>query len=486
MTVESIREALGDGRNQRTAARIVLITYVYLIYSRVFEAASLIGLGNLYIMLVVSALGLFMILASGDFMRAARTPCGTLLIAFTLWCGFILPFSSWKSTSFQVYTGVWVKSVAAYFIVVGLTKTFADSRKTATAMAIGAITSLGFMLVANRTGGRLESFGSLGNANEVSFHILLGLPYILLLMSRATGFKKLLYAPFPLISLIYSLKTASRAGLIMVAVMTLIAMTRLSFANKAKIVAVGALGAFIGISALNEEQLDRFRTLFSNDTVTAAQISAKESADSRKRKLNESIELTLKNPLFGVGMGVFTPASADLEWNRGEKPLWIASHNAYTQISSETGFVGIGLILSVFATSLVMVAQLERQARQVGLQDICNLCLCLVLTMVTLGIHFFFDSIAYEYYLPIMSGLATALVMTSRPLIEAAKLGRLNSSLVPIAEPEFAGIAANVSSGSFGRTDGRLVPTAVGAGPNTPRGGNPYRFGRRRPTTTVR
>ena len=113
-----------------------------MLYSRVFEATILIGLPNIYLMFVLSALALLTLIFQGGFVRAAKSPCGALLLLFTLWAeALILPFSSWRSESLHVLTNVWFKSMAAFFIVAGLTTNFSDAKKVFAAVAYGAAAS---------------------------------------------------------------------------------------------------------------------------------------------------------------------------------------------------------------------------------------------------------------------------------------------------------------------------------------------------------
>jgi len=68
--------------------------------------------------------------------------------------------------------------------------------------------------------------------------------------------------------------------------------------------------------------------------------------------LLDSIEVTLKHPIFGIGPGQF----ADHNWHRrkdaGLPTIFNVTHNTYTQISSEVGIPGLiiflGLLISVF------------------------------------------------------------------------------------------------------------------------------------------
>jgi len=470
----------GDFKNvsstrKKGGAAVLLSIYLFMLYSRVFEATMLIGIPNIYLMLILSAVALLIVLFKGGILRAARTPAGMLLLAFTLWAIVILPFSSWKSESLHEFLNVWLKSVSAFFIIVGLTTTFEHSEKAFSAMGYGAAVSALLLTATNHYyRDRVTSFGSLGNANEVAFHIAFGLPFLFLLISRAKILYKIPLAVIALLSLALAVKTASRAGLIIVAVIVTIALLKVSFANKFKILSLAGVALLIGFVAAEKSQIERYKTIFGSSDTSAEVLSAEESAASRKHKLEQSIELTFAHPVTGVGMGVFIPAAAELSKERGEKQDWLASHNSYTQISSETGLVGFALIFAVFAVTIGELLRLHRTAQRLKLNNVQSMALCMLLSSIALTIHFFFDAIAYDFYLPMVAGLATSLVNAARPLIEKAEAspdaGRTESPAAPV----------RLKTQTVASTPSDLPALALKQPESERPRPNPYKLGRRR------
>lgn len=445
----------------------LLLIYAFMLYSRVFEATMVWGVPNLYVMLLLSAAGLAIVLFKGEAARAVRSPLGLLLLLLTAWGVFILPFSQWKSESLHVLSGVWLKSVAVYFIIVGLTKDFWDSRKTFAAFGWAAAASAVIMAVTNRiVGDRMTSVGSLGNSNEAAFHIMFGLPFIILLISRVKKIWKFPLAAVALLSLALSVKTASRAGLLMAAALTVVALLKVSFANKFKIVAVAFIALLVGVLTIDQTALERYKTMFDSSDNSMEAASARESAESRKYLFKEGIELTLTHPLFGVGMGIFPVAASDLSKSRGEHPLWLASHNSYVQVSSEMGFVGLGLMVSAFAACLFSILKLDRVARRLQLAEVRSMSLCLLLSFTALMIHYFFDASAYDVYLPMAAGLCTSVFMTAQPLIDEAERG---GGLAEASQDWTLGPATTARQSSMPQDRSATVQAK-----------NPYRLGRRR------
>lgn len=458
----------------RLTTRLLLV-YIFMLYSRIFEAAVTHGVPNFYPMLLLSALSLMIVLAKGRFAVAARTSVGVMLLLFTMWAICAVPFSHWKSESLSQLVNVWFKSLAAFFIIVGLTTDFSDVRKAFSAFGWAAAVSTVVMELSDRIiGDRMTSIGSLGNSNEAAFHIMFGLPFMILLIMRVKPILKIPLVILALVSLALSIKTASRAGLLMAIVLTLVALLKVSPANKAKILAVAALALAVGLFSIDRVALDRYKTMLndSNDDSEQAQ-SARESAESRKYLLKEGIEITLQHPVFGVGMGVFPVAAAELSESRGEHPLWLVSHNSYVQVSSETGFGGFFLIIGIFVSCFALILKLDRAAKRLELKELRSMTLCLLLSFVALAIHYFFDAAAYDLYMPMAAGLCTALAISAGPLIKEAEakagLPEGTAEPLPVEAGAAVGLAAGPSNGLWSEKSSK---------PNQQR--NPYRLGRRR------
>ena len=63
-------------------------------------------------------------------------------------------------------------------------------------------------------------------------------------------------------------------------------------------------------------------------------------SQSKTTPFSRSIELTIKNPIVGVGPGMFAVAEAEDAQEQNIEEVWHETHNAYTQVSSEIGIPG--------------------------------------------------------------------------------------------------------------------------------------------------
>ncbi len=465
-----------EQQERATAAAKIVALYVFLLFCRILEILQVMGLAQLRLMMLVTIVGLVSVFITGNLVRALRTPLGILLIAWTAWMVVCMPFSTWRSETLNQFLNNWLKSFAVFFIVAGLGSFTIAYRKTMSAMGWAAAAACLLVLpgiaaagTGNGVNDRLLGIGTLSNPNEVAFHLWLGMPFLLLLASRSGLFKKFFLLAICCFELLLILKTVSREGLLLALVLFGFALVRVSFANKVKLIAVAFLLCLAAVFTLSHESLDRYLTLFTSNVRSDAAMSAEASSRMRHQKLMESIELTLRHPIFGVGMGVFMPASVEIAKERGNHIDWEVSHNSYTQVSSELGLPGILMLIALYATAFREIWRIDRVAKRLGREDIRQFSLVLMSALTVLCVHFCFDSMAYVFYMPLVIGLVAAFntVYDPRILFEA-ETAQLEPAFTPplTRQPQFAYRQTVKASAA--------IPSAASATRN------PYRFGRRR------
>jgi hypothetical protein len=118
--------------------------------------------------------------------------------------------------------------------------------------------------------------------------------------------------------------------------------------------------------------------------------------------------MTLERPIFGVGPGNFTAASAEDSKESGETAAWRNTHNAYTQVSSESGFPGLFLFLVIIAYCYRTSSRIYREAKKREWSDIADVAFCFRLMIVIYMVDACFDSNAYLYHLPVFSAMIFA------------------------------------------------------------------------------
>jgi O-antigen ligase len=166
------------------------------------------------------------------------------------------------------------------------------------------------------------------------------------------------------------------------------------------------VGYFLMPAALK----DRFVTTFSGEYLTASgelQATALASKEQRLMLLEHSLLLTFTHPLFGVGPGQFQVASSQEPEQQGI--AWRETHNAFTQVSSETGLPGFLLYVAALWYCFGITGALARASRAPGLEDLGAMAYCMRLSLVCFTVTSMFSSVAYAFYFPTLAGLTVAL-----------------------------------------------------------------------------
>jgi O-antigen ligase len=404
------------------ATRLVAL-YVFLLFCRILEMLPFFGLGHLRLMVLVTVAALLVVFLTGNLIRALKTPIGALLIAWTAWMVVCMPFSTWRSETLDQFLNNWLKSLMVFFIVAGLASSTIAFEKVTSAMGWAAAAACIVVLpgisaagTGNGANDRLYGVGTLSNPNEIAFHLWLGMSFLVLLAVRGKALKKWFLFAICGFELVLILKTVSREGLLLALVVLVFALLRVSVTNKVKLSIAAFLLCGFAVVTLSPEAMDRYLTLFTSKVSGAAAQSAEASSRLRHQKLMESIELTIRHPIFGVGMGVFMPASVEIAKERGGRADWQVSHNSYTQVSSELGLPGILLLLAIYATAFRQVWRIDRAAKRRGREDVRQTSFVLLIALAVLCIHFCFDSMAYVFYMPLITGIAAAFALAYGPL----------------------------------------------------------------------
>ena len=402
-------------------------------------------LAKLHLPLFLSTFAILFTLLSGGLYRAISTTAGKLLSLFTLWMILIVPFSSWRGGSVTMLQDDWSRSFSCFLLVAGLTTSLSNCRRIIAVFSGGATLAAAIALIKNvRIEGRLSMpVGSFANSNDMAQALLFALPLSLFFIGK--GLLPTIYAICSSgILLLAIIRTNSRSVMVALVVMLLMAFLR-SSASQRVLIAGGALaGLMLMVVLLPKSSLQRYATIFGgsekttiaeNEEDAAAlqqKVMAIESSQSRKQVFLMSLELTLRNPIFGVGPGQFQTAAQKLSSERGERALWLETHNAYTQVSSETGIPGAILYLGLVITCFRAVIQLERATRKDRrFVETSQMARAMLFSLVGFAITSFFSSVAYKFMFPMVFGLALSVVRAGRQQLAAAAPATPAAPLTP-------------------------------------------------------
>ena len=424
----------------------VLLVFLFLAFSRIFD----VKFGTLHITGVAYRIVFAMVLLSRGFVTALRTNIGKALLGFTICIGLSVPFSLWRGGSLPIFRDTWLMfSFVGFLAVAGLISNYNQFRRVFNTIVWALFV---FALIANIFGisdnGRLFlENGKFANPNEMAQALLIGLPLwgATFASSRSVGGKAFALAAMLLV-LATTFRTGSRGAMIGFVVMVGVFFFRASVPDKMKLIigCVVMVGLIVG--TMPGKLVSRYKSTLEDDAGddqmdATMRDSAASSTQSRKMLLKKSLLFTIRHPLFGVGVGMFEVADAAYSTQQGRKGQWLGTHNSYTQVSSELGIPGFLFYVASIVMALKGPYALYKKTRgDPRLADMGYLALGIHYCMIVYSVTVLFDHIAYTIMLPVLGGLAAALVRAAEPEIKRIQSVPLPVNMSPEMFHSYLGI----------------------------------------------
>ena len=395
----------------------IVLLYLFLLVSRVVELlAGIVGV-NLRLTMILTLVSMAAAVLTGGFLHAIKTPVVVLFTAFTGWFLLTTVSSEWRSGSVNTLTTYWIPSYACLLVIPSLISTIDQCRKACYVLAFSLIPILlATVVFQSQVAGRDQIlYGTLGNPNDLAFALLMLIPFAVFVIKSEPlrSWKTIACLLAILFAVLKTLKTGSRSGLITMVSCFVILFCVGKMQSKLKILVLAGVIVAIAAATVSTQTLNRYATVFSGTLVDSDmsqnEVSAVESATARKMLLQESVNLMLEHPLFGVGPGVFAAVLAGEQKNRGEAQSWHEAHNSYTQIGSEMGIPGFLLYGSVLLYCLKRtVSTYWRTRRNPARVAIFRMSASLSMALVIFAICAFFGTYSYTYQFPVLAGLVQA------------------------------------------------------------------------------
>lgn len=398
-----------------------LMWFLFILHSRVFDM----GMWWLHIPSLVLGFSIAVACVSRGLMLGFFNRTGAVLLLLTAWMCFSTAFSVWRGGSVNTLSQ-WLKSVLIYFVVAALIHTWPQFRKTYSVLAISvfvlALSTLAFGHP-NDDGRLALGRGRFGNPNDLAQILLMSLPFWYFIATRpgARASRRALawLASVPIFITIAL--TGSRGALIATAALLLVLFVRSSMKHKLQLALAGIVLIVCAAATLPAGLQRRYFTFFHAGLPpdTYAILNAPETEDTATRStesrwalLRDSVILTVRNPVFGVGTGVFDVAQNKYSMEmHGVKGGWQHTHNSYTEMSSENGIPALllYLLLIVFAWRAARIRRPRLAPLSPRQADIAAAAAALRLSLFTFCISALFGSFAYHPQLLVVAGLAMAL-----------------------------------------------------------------------------
>jgi O-antigen ligase len=379
------------------------------------------------------------LMTEGNFTARPREVNLILLLALTAFLS--MPLASNPGEAYTTFTDVFLKAIVIFIVLVNVIRT--ESRfKILVWLAFAVSIYLSVNAVNDymngvfregsayynnqRIGGSIR--GLFGNSNDLALHLVTMVP-----LAIAFGFagknpvRKLFYFCLGALFIAAIVFTFSRGAFLGLVVAIFVLVRKLGRQNKALSMAVLII-AVLGILTLAPGAYSsRLSTIFNS----AADASG--SSSQRTEILKRSIRVTLRYPLFGVGVGNFHYKSVHE----------LVTHNAYTQVSSEMGIPALVFYVMLMVYPLRKLRKIESQSYQrPGKRKFYAWSIGIQAAIAAYMVASFFGSVAYQWYIYYLVGYAVAVrrlyhlhsLETSQPE-PTAVISKGNNTLSPISLP---------------------------------------------------
>jgi O-antigen ligase len=418
-------------------AFFVAVVVLFLVHSRVLEQLG----GATYLLRILSILAIVLVILTGGLWRALSNRPAALFGLLTALFLVSVPFSAWKGGSVDLMF-MWFRSLLYFVILAGAVISVRQCKTAMYTLACGGVAiGIQSIFAASDTSDRLrfEAAGSLSNPNDLAFYLIFSVPCCILLTLTARKFIfKALGAVSALGILLAVFRTGSRGGMVLTCV--LFALVFAASSPTLRLVGTLSLAVLlaVGASLAPRSVLDRYREFAASGAenpeagMSSEERNAIASSINRMDLLKTSIRYTLRHPFLGVGPGMFGVAVTD-DYKRTmdqqeSGTLWLATHDTYTQISSEDGIPALIVFVSILVYGLRSNFRLYRSLRGRPELTVLRHCAwCLWLTFILYAVNGVFMSIGYAAFLPILTALTFCVQRAASAQVRALDLTRQKS-----------------------------------------------------------
>jgi len=400
----------------------ILLAYLFFYCSRIPEMVPALHAG-----IALQPLLLVGMIMTKSTKMVFQSQIGRAMCWFTGWIAVCVPFAVWRGGAFDQFT-LALQALALLFFMAAFIRTMEDVYRTilTVALAMAAVGVLSLAIGGGREGSTRLGLGSgndtLSDANFLALFLIVGLPLIIFSATRKRGLMKILLILSLGPVLAGAAKTGSRSGLLALAAGLVFFLIFASMKARIGFIAGGAIFIVCAAVLLPQDIAQRFTTYFAASS--GATEEAAQSAATRKLLLTKSIDLTLRNPILGVGPGMFMEGEAREAAKEGHRGIWHYTHNSYTELSSECGIIGLGLYAFALWRSYRGLTWIRRRY---PIPTVRRAALYVQMTVLMSAIGAFFLSIAYGGIVYAIIGLCMAFQM--------AASRELKEMQAPAAEP---------------------------------------------------
>ena len=330
-----------------------------------------------------------------------------LILLFCLAAFLSMPLATDPGEAYSTFSDVLLKAIVIFIVFVNVVRT-ENRLKLMIWLAFAVSLYLSFNAVSDYTTGNFREGsafynnqriggairGLFGNSNDLAMHLVTMVPLAVGFAFASKGMRRLLYLAFAVAFTAAIVVTFSRGGFLGLFVALVVMVRKIGRQNK--FLSTGALVvALLAVLVLAPGgYTGRLSTIFNSDA------DATGSSSQRTEILKRSIWVTLRYPLFGVGVGNFHYKSVHE----------LVTHNAYTEVSSEMGIPALVIYVMLMVYPLRRLREIEKET--VDLEEKRKLhywSIGIQASIIAYMVSSFFGAVAYQWYIYYIVGYAVAL-----------------------------------------------------------------------------
>jgi O-antigen ligase len=430
----AVPATLDRSQHRGRAAFFFLMAFTALLYGR--PADQIVVLKDIPMAEVVAIAA---ILAFGFALLKGEVPLVwftelKLMLGLTAWFILGLPFAFWRTNSVTQLTSVWLKTLIIFFLLTQTVHTLERVKKLLwiilTCMLWVSVMTIPRGLNALQHDWRLvgATFGFF-DGNYLGIAVSSTLPFMVVLLLRGRSVLKAMMILTTFAGMMWMVVlTASRGGMLCVGIsLALIWFMILRQSIKAQFVGVVlVIGILVALAFAPQTFWSRINTLWESKIASSDRQAQSASASEMQRTglLKRSLEATITRPVFGLGIGNFSPWSGA---TTGLSQEWKGTHNIYTQFSSEAGIPALAMFLGLLFTVTRKLRRMDKECRGVPeLDELRHFARATLVSLYAFMLGGLFAHLGYDFFLYYVLGIGIALQ-------SAMELAR--KSMVPAGVP---------------------------------------------------
>ena len=412
-------------RPGHTATFVALFLFTIILYIRPYEFFP--GLSSFKSMAFYTGLIMLAMYAVSQIMVEGNLTARPREIYLVLLIGVAallsMPMAVSPGEAWETFSEFLLKAILVFIVIVNVVRT---KRRLSALILLALVVSVylafyaiqdyqaGVFNVGNAVDNNLRITGRIRglfeNANELALHLATMAPIAVCLAFAKRGIaRKFIYLGSALIMIAAIVVTFSRGGFLALAAVSFFLVRKLGRDQRMTTTAGFVLAVVLFFAVAPGDYAGRLSTIFN----TASDITG--SASQRNQVLKRSIIVTLRYPLFGVGVGNFHHKSFQE----------LGTHNAYTQVGSEMGIAAMIVYIMFLVYPYRRLTEIQKLTyKQKDERWYYYMAVGLQASLLAYMVASFFAHVAYQWYIYYLVGYAIAFrriyVSRKEPALAAA------------------------------------------------------------------